>query len=81
MASRNDMIRIGQMRFRLRSLLTRDNWDRLFAYGSFVVLWGGWLAILALVTVDGTAQWYMVAWGCVMVALVLAGMRLTKRSN
>ena len=64
---------------KLRWLMTRANGDRLFVYGSFVSLFAGLMAIKTVVIVDSTAQWYMIAWGCFMLAVVLAGTRLTQR--
>ncbi|MGI8979209.1 MAG: hypothetical protein ACR2FY_08285 [Pirellulaceae bacterium] len=67
------------MKYSLRSLMTRENGDRLFVYGSFVALFGGLMAIKATVLPDSAAQWCMVGWGYGMLALVLTGMWLTRR--
>ena len=67
------------MKYSLRSLMTRGKGDRLFVYGSFVALFAGLLAINATVFPNGTAKWCMVGWVCVMLAVVLIGMRLTRR--
>ncbi|MFN0017681.1 MAG: hypothetical protein ACKVP0_05430 [Pirellulaceae bacterium] len=49
-----------------RDLLTL----RLFAYGSFVALWGGLLLIKAITLSDGNAMLYMVAWATLVAVAV-----------
>jgi len=60
-------------------LMTRANGDRLFAYGSFVALFGGVMAIKVTVLCDETAALWMIGWSCFMAVVVLAGAWLTRK--